>query len=171
MKKYDRVAVKVDFETAAKIEAILRESGDESLVEIADKYLAKITEPVKGPRLTKVRSDESRKIMVEVLTQRVNKDDLKIGDACILLGQCKFFVKEVKEEVVVFEKTSMVKGKERYYEKKVADDRYTKIVEGQSTSSIEEVPEEVVETSVEESAKDRKNRIRREKRAAVKNAA
>ena len=173
--KYDRVAVKMTREQAQMVEAVVREAG---MIELADKFLAKYQVKESGPRLVKVRSDQSRKIMVEVLTERVEKSDLKVGDRCILQGQVMFPVSEIGEEVVTFEKTKVVKGKERTYVKKSAEAKFTRILEGQSTSapegeqdSVEEVEPPVVEKAEEvESAKDRKNRLRREKRAAAKAA-
>jgi len=124
--KYNRCAVKLNVEDTMKVESILRAAGES---ELADKYLAKLTAKESGPRLVKVRSDESRKIMIEVETDRVEASELQKGDACVLQGQVKFFFDSIKDGVAKFTKTvTMRNGKERVYDKEVADSKFTKIV-------------------------------------------
>ena len=124
MKKYDRMAVKLDEAQTRTVEAVLRTAGE---TELADKFLAKFAKPETGPRLVKVRSDESRKIFETVETERVPVSELTAGDACVLQGQVKFFVSEVTEDAVKFVKKTQRKGG-RKYTKYVTAPKFTRIV-------------------------------------------
>ena len=177
--KEARVAVKVTLDEARKIEEILREAG---LVEIADRYLAKYEVKEKTPREVNVRNESDLYQFDKVPSLRIDLEDLRVGDEIVDLNGFRYKVKEIEGEVVTLTRKSLKRGK--ISEKKMIAKRYTKLLDEPKINIEDEAPknEEVVEEVKEEptidpyrkiegeSAKDRKNRIRREKRALAKSA-
>lgn len=170
MKKFDNVNLKVARVDAEATIALLIIAGLQGL---ADQLLAKTAEKENGPRLVRVRNDADRNVIDEILSERVETQDLQPGDSIVAQNQIRFQVESVDGLTVNLTKTVEREGRKSVtYKKVMAGEKFTRLIED-TVPAVEKVEEPVVEevaAAPVESAKDKKNRIRREKRAAKKAA-